>query len=393
MDTNRRFVVRLGLIVTLVVSVVMSPILQAQTLPGSPESIASDARGFGALKILCNAADIRDELGLDAAADAELKELLRISIERLNTFEATHDRSELIVPLDRFVEPQLERIMGKNNFNAYSRTVARQKGMEGPGKDGTILALIFASGIAEYVGCTNERDELAVKASKFRADSSRDYASRLETLVDAASVLSLETHDRLRDLLGSKVVPNPSGRPYPSTGEFPRLNMGVRENLLLEALHPGNAIESVNANQDLIDQATQIEKRFRDEETERSFAELNLAARERRPPKMHELRVERDRKTAEALKALLSEHQLDLLSQYAARGFAGHNLMRFLSRREVVVHIDNSEDMQQLLYVAREYEQAAEKEFKDFKRQLLDEFLSALRPEQKQRLSVLVELP
>ncbi|MEM7474329.1 MAG: hypothetical protein AAF483_04995 [Planctomycetota bacterium] len=364
----------------------------AQQFPPSAEGIVSDARGFGALKLLCESEAIQARFSIDTTLEKELKLLLGQAIKRLEAFPVRRgSRVTFIEPLDRFLEPEIEKMFGKEAFQEFSRAVIRQRRSESVARGRSLIAFLYLPGVANYVGCEPQLSTLTLKSREYELNKGNSFRMRIEFLAQASEELSLRASDRLRDVLGEEVVSNPRNRQSPASSEpfrFPIPNSGSS---LVSALSSTNIKDSIGGDESLAAQAQELAAEIRSEATQLRHEELRLARKEGRAPEMRRITSEMDAKLVKSIHLILTEKQERLLSQYFARSFAGGSLTRFISAPGVKEYLDSPNEYQQLMSHCQKLEREILLKNREFRQKSTDAFIASLSPEVLRRLEALVD--
>ncbi len=358
-----------------------------QTIPETGEDLVSEARGFGAIKILARSDSIRDELALTKQQSEMLADLLNLSVDRFSDFDQPRkDRSQVVSELDDWVDVRIKEIIGEEKAVSFSRSVVSKR------LRGELTAVFFAEGVSTYLGC---EDEVALLKKEFVEYASRENNGpgvRRSALIKMASEVSNETEDQLRDLLGEAVIPNDGTRNYPSAGAFPRLKAFERGDVLLALLANPEIVKNLRVTPPKIDLFVRIAQELRTAVDARMRAETRMARQEKRPSRVNLVREEALTEAGIALREMLTDEQLDMLAQQYARGQALVNLKRFFANSDVATQIGNREDLLHLSNKAQVIESQIADEEREFAKRQIQKFVENLDASSRERLSRLVEL-
>ena len=371
--------------------------LTAADFPISAETIVSDARGFGALKLIAASAEVQDELGLDAgsveklaALSEEAKNQLgnisrRISRELSDAGESLRgSRALVVVELDGELEKKLEELLTPTVFQKFSRSVVENRlSPQEP------AAVVLAEGTAKYLGITQESVEnVRNELQQFFAGEGNPSMYRRAAFTKLLESAPAEFRERVVDLVGSRLLPDEQ-----LTNESPPvLNRSLCWDWILSACTEEISPEVFGKNAALSLKLHDLAVKLVAEKNLRWREESKTAFREGRATNVGGLRGEDDRIAADAIRTTLNHGQLVQLSQFGMRSLVAARVREFFADKEVQTFLNDQQTIGVFLKAAERIDKEALGSMESYSHEKLREFIDSLDPKAKLRLKNLVDI-
>ncbi len=372
--------------------------VRAADLPVTVEPLISNARGFGALKIILASESLRDELSIDQGKFDKLRALYDVCKKKFESEGVdpitglARDRDSIVRVIDRFAEPELNQILGASNFDSLSRYVVAQSISVVDDKNVVAAKLLSLAGVPEYLDAQQEVAALRERfQTNLRSLVENDSARRRKALGQIAKISSEESVDKLRDFLGDGYIPNPQRRKYPSTSSFPRLSETFSRDILLSAMRA----DIVGADEKTTTALSQAFAELSKQRFVRHQEELRKAVAAKRPPDLDvasRIEVEYEAEVLKTFPKILTDAQLDLVARRFAQSLVQHNLLVFLSKKEIMEALREEKNLAEIRAIATECEQSIKAKNDELVVQAFKEFLAILAPAKKAKLARLVEI-
>jgi|694.fasta_scaffold20674_4 hypothetical protein len=366
-------------------------------LPPSAETILSDARGFGAIKLLNTVPSIHAKIGLDDKTAGELKALGEKATKRFEELDRQivrgliKDRKsvagsrELIVEqLDRELEKSLEEILSPDLFQKFSRyVVADRLSPHLP------MSIVLRPGTAKYLGL-DENSLKAVQRSmdKFLTTEGNAAFYRRDAFRQLIKTAPTDFRNRVVDLVGTKFLPDE----HPSGSSPPILDAPFRYYTIMGACAKEFSPEIFGNNPRLTDELHKLMLDLHARSNSRSEVEHDAALIQGRAIETQRVLRENEEMAATAIRRVLDHDQLVLFSQHGMRGSLCYRIRAFFENHQVQKYLDDPQTISKLLKEADRIDKEARDREKTFVEKTLTDYIKSLDTETRARLRNLIDI-
>jgi hypothetical protein len=366
-------------------------------LPPSAETILSDARGFGAIKLLNTVPSIHAKIGLDDKTAGELKALGEKATKRFEELDRQivrgliKDRKsvagsrELIVEqLDRELEKSLEEILSPDLFQKFSRyVVADRLSPHLP------MSIVLRPGTAKYLGL-DENSLKAVQRSmdKFLTTEGNAAFYRRDAFRQLIKTAPTDFRNRVVDLVGTKFLPDE----HPSGSSPPILDAPFRYYTIMGACAKEFSPEIFGNNPSLTDELHKLMLDLYARSSSRSRKEQEEAFTQGRAIETQRIQRENDEMSATAIRRALNHEQLILFSQFGMSGSVSSSIRSFFANQEVQKYLNDPQTTSELLVEADRIDKEANDLAKNFVVKAITDYIESLDTETRARLKNLIDI-
>jgi hypothetical protein len=366
-------------------------------LPPSAETILSDARGFGALKLLNTVPSIHAKIGLDDTTAGELKALGEKATKRFEELDRQivrgliKDRKsvgssrELVVEqLDRELEKSLEEILSPDLFQKFSRyVVADRLSPHLP------MSIVLRPGTAKYLGL-DENSLKAVQRSmdKFLTTEGNAAFYRRDAFRQLIKTAPTDFRNRVVDLVGTKFLPDE----HPSGSSPPILDAPFRYYTIMGACAKEFSPEIFGNNPSLTDELHKLMLDLYARSSSRSRKEQEEAFTQGRAIETQRIQRENDEMSATAIRRALNHEQLILFSQFGMSGSVSSSIRSFFANQEVQKYLNDPQTTSELLVEADRIDKEANDLAKNFVVKAITDYIESLDTETRARLKNLIDI-
>jgi hypothetical protein len=366
-------------------------------LPPSAETILSDARGFGAIKLLNTVPSIHAKIGLDDKTAGELKALGEKATKRFEELDRQivrgliKDRKsvgssrELVVEqLDRELEKSLEEILSPDLFQKFSRyVVADRLSPHLP------MSIVLRPGTAKYLGL-DENSLKAVQRSmdKFLTTEGNAAFYRRDAFRQLIKTAPTDFRNRVVDLVGTKFLPDE----HPSGSSPPILDAPFRYYTIMGACAKEFSPEIFGNNPSLTDELHKLMLDLYARSSSRSRKEQEEAFTQGRAIETQRIQRENDEMSATAIRRALNHEQLILFSQFGMSGSVSSSIRSFFANQEVQKYLNDPQTTSELLVEADRIDKEANDLAKNFVVKAITDYIESLDTETRARLKNLIDI-
>ena len=366
-------------------------------LPPSAETIISDARGFGALKLLNTVPGIQAKIGLDDTMVNELKALGEKETKRFEELDRQtvrgliRDRKsvagsrELVVEqLDREIENRLEEILSPDLFQKFSRyVVADRLSPHIP------MSIVLRPGTTRYLGLDEKSlKEVQQRIDKFLATEGNAAFYRRNAFSQLIKTAPSEFRNRVVDLVGTKFLPDE----HPSGSSPPILDAPFRYYTIMGACAKEFSPEIFGNNPRLTDELHKLMLDLHARSNSRSEVEHDAAFIQGRAIETQRVLRENEEMAATAIRRVLDHDQLVLFSQHGMRGSLCYRIRAFFENHQVQKYLDDPQTTSKLLKEADRIDKEANDLAKNFVVKAITDYIESLDTETKARLKNLIDI-
>ncbi|MFN7890189.1 MAG: hypothetical protein ACK5OC_07865 [Pirellula sp.] len=366
-------------------------------LPPSAETIISDARGFGALKLLNTVPGIQAKIGLDDTMVNELKALGEKETKRFEELDRQtvrgliRDRKsvagsrELVVEqLDREIENRLEEILSPDLFQKFSRYVVADRL-----SPHTPMSIVLRPGTTRYLGLDEKSlKEVQQRIDKFLATEGNAAFYRRNAFSQLIKTAPSEFRNRVVDLVGTKFLPDE----HPSGSSPPILDAPFRYYTIMGACAKEFSPEIFGNNPRLTDELHKLMLDLHARSNSRGRKEQEEAFIQGRAIETQRIQRENDEMSATAIRRVLNHEQLILFSQFGMSGSVSSSIRSFFANQEVQKYLNDPQTTSELLVEADRIDKEANDLAKNFIVKVITDYIESLGTETIDRLRNLIDI-
>jgi len=366
-------------------------------LPPSAETIISDARGFGALKLLNTVPSIHAKIGLDDTMAGELKVLGEEATKR---FEETHrllirelikdrksvagSRALIVEKLDRELEEKLESILSPDLFRKFSRYVVAERLLPN-----SPVFIVFRPEAMKYLGLDEKPlKEVQRSMDKFLKTEGNAAFYRRDAFRQLIKTAPPDFRNRVVDLVGTKFLPGE----HPSGSSPPILDAPFRYYTIMGACAKEFSPEIFGNNPRLTDELHNLMLDLHARSNSRSEVEHDEAFIQGRAIETQRVLRENEEMAATAIRRVLNHDQLVLFSQHGMRGSLCCRIRAFFENQQVQKYLDDPQTISKLLKEADRIDKEARDREKTFVEKTLTDYIKSLDTETRARLKNLIDI-
>jgi hypothetical protein len=286
-------------------------------LPRSAETIVSDARGFGALRLLNSHPTIHAKIGLDNISVEELKVLGAEASKRFSELSRKikdgklSSREEIVEQLDQELEGKLAQIIAPDVFEKFSRyVVADRLAPQAP------MFVLLRPGTAKYLGLDQKSTEdIQRRVDEFlKTEGSASY--RRDAFKQLIKTAPAEFRSRVVDLVGTKFL----SEEIPSKNHPPILKAPFNYYMIVAACTKRYSQVIFGNNASVLEKLDILRSDLYARSSLRSRAEHEEALSQGRAVDTQRVLRENDEMAETEIRRILNHEQLVEFSQFGMSG-------------------------------------------------------------------------
>ena len=366
-------------------------------LPPSAETIISDARGFGALKLLNTVPGIQAQIGLDDTMVNELKALGEKATKRFEELDrqivrglikgrksVSGSRELVVEQLDRELENRLEEILSPDLFQKFSRYVVVDRL-----SPHIPMSIVLRPGTAKYLRLDEKSlKDVQQRIDKFLATEGNAAFYRRDSFRQLIKTAPTDFRNRVVDLVGTKFLPDE----HPSGSSPPILDAPFRFYTIMGACAKEFSPEIFGNNPRLTDELHKLMLDLHARSNSRSEVEHDAAFIQGRAIETQRVLRENEEMAATAIRQVLNHDQLVLFSQHGMRGALCYRIRAFFENHQVQKYLDDPQTTSKLLKEADRIDKEANDLAKNFVVKAITDYIESLDTETKARLKNLIDI-